>query len=53
MKRPREYAAEIVELNNLEERRQALAKVPAELQEMVKTHVKTFWALRQKGGTGG
>ena len=50
MKRPREYAAEIVELNNREERRQALAEVPAELQEMVKTHVQIFWALRQMRG---
>lgn len=50
MKRPREYAAEIVELNNREERRRALVKVPAELQEMVKTHVQIFWALRQRRG---
>lgn len=52
-KRPRHYAAEIIQLDTLEQRRQALEKVPAHLQEHVKTHVRNFWALRhRKGGRG-
>lgn len=50
MKRPREYAAEILELKTREERRQALEKVPENVREMVRKHVQAFWTLRQERG---
>lgn len=50
MKRPREYAAEILELKTREERRQALEKVPENVREMVRKQVQAFWTLRQERG---
>lgn len=38
-KRPRHYAAEIAALKTLEERRQALERVPPDFKELVKTHL--------------
>lgn len=52
MKRPRDWAAEIVELPTKEERRAALQRVPEHLQGMVKTHVQNTWTLRKQGGRG-
>jgi len=46
-KRPRHYAAEIAALQTLEERRTALEKVPAHYQDIVKTHVKNYWFIKQ------
>lgn len=50
--RPRDYAADIAALSSLEERRAALQQVPEHWQELVKTHVRIFWALQRKRGQG-
>jgi hypothetical protein len=46
-KRPRDWAAEIASIESLEDRRELLKKVPAELQELVKTHLKIYWFTKQ------
>lgn len=46
-KRPRHYAAELVALESKEQRIEALKKVPEHLQEMVKTHLKIYWFIKQ------
>jgi len=46
-KRPRHYAAEIAALQTLEERRTALEKVPEHYKDIVKTHVKNYWFIKQ------
>ncbi|WP_324768000.1 hypothetical protein [Pokkaliibacter plantistimulans] len=45
-KRPRHYAAEILELATLEERRAAFEKVPAALKPRVEEYVRNEWAQR-------
>lgn len=45
-KRPRHYAAEIMGLKTVKERRDALAKVPENLQGFVETHVRNNFALQ-------
>lgn len=40
---PRQYAAQILALHTKEERQTALAEVPDEYRELVKTHVMTAW----------
>jgi alkylhydroperoxidase/carboxymuconolactone decarboxylase family protein YurZ len=47
-KRPRHYAAEIATLKTLEQRRNALEKVPQNFQEIVKAHLKNAWFANQK-----
>jgi hypothetical protein len=43
-KRPRHWAAEIAALPSIEQRREALKKVPPEFAEIVKTHLRnTFF----------
>jgi hypothetical protein len=50
-KRPRQYAAEICKLKGKSSRREALAKVPPELQEMTKKHVLLqFQGSQRKSG---
>lgn len=49
LKRPRHYAAEIMQINDREGRRQALEKVPAELQSWVKTLVINAYEIRAAG----
>jgi len=46
-KRPRHYAAEIAALQTLEERRTALEKVPEHYKDIVKTHLKIYWFIKQ------
>ena len=40
---PRQYAAQILALESKEARQKALAEVPDEYRELVKTHVMTAW----------
>ena len=40
---PRQYAAQILALDSKEARQKALAEVPGEYRELVKTHVMTAW----------
>lgn len=47
-KRPRHYAAEILNLSTREARAAALNRVPAEYQEWVKTLVKNEFDRRRK-----
>ncbi|GJN49466.1 MULTISPECIES: hypothetical protein [Pseudomonas] len=47
-KAPREYAAAIIRLQSLEERREALARVPEEWRELVRTHLVTAWNHPQR-----
>lgn len=47
-KRPRHYAAELVALETKEQRIEALKKVPAHLQDMVKTHLKIYWQIKSQ-----
>lgn len=46
-KRPRHYAAEIAGIKTLEERRAALEKVPEHYKEIVRTHLKNTWFIKQ------
>lgn len=46
-KRPRHYAAEIIPLKTLTERREALTRVPVEWREWVAFYVKDFFAKRK------
>lgn len=45
-KRPRHYAAEIMQLKTREERRAALAEVPELYREIVMTHVRCWFELK-------
>lgn len=47
--RPRHYARQIIGLRSQEERRAALANVPAEWRDLVRTHVEIAWN-HPKGG---
>jgi hypothetical protein len=47
-RRPRHYAAEIMEMRKLEDRRAALGLVPSHLQDMVKDHLTHAFALRKR-----
>lgn len=48
-KRPRHYAAEIAALRSVEQRREALEKVPAEFKELVKTNLTiTFFINKHR-----
>ncbi|MEH6564618.1 MAG: hypothetical protein V7756_04755 [Halopseudomonas sp.] len=40
---PRQYAAKIQALPTKEERQAALAEVPEDYRDLVKTHVKNAW----------
>lgn len=51
-KRPRHYAAEIMEFPTRKQRADALDKVPAEWREMVKKHVEIMFNLK-KGKSNG
>lgn len=44
-KRPREYAAEILQLKTREERKLALAKVPIDFRDIVTLHVNNAFDL--------
>lgn len=41
--RPRHYAAQILSIRDIEERRRALLDVPEPWQELVRTHVSIAW----------
>lgn len=46
--KPRDYAAKIITLPTLTDRRKYLAdNVPVEWQELVKTHVRVMWEKRK------
>lgn len=47
MKWPRHYAAEIVELKTVEQRREAIELVPDLYKELVKTHIKIQWEKKK------
>ena len=47
-KRPRQYAAEIMDLETIEERRAALKKVPKHYQKLVMKHVIIAYGKRRK-----
>ncbi len=49
---PREYARLILAMTTIEERRAALAAVPAHLRELTRTHVEIAWN-HPKGNTDG
>lgn len=40
---PRQYAAQIVALPSIDERRAALAQVPEHLRDLVRKHVEITW----------
>ena len=42
-KRPRHYAAEIIQLTTREQRRDALNRVPEAWRELVAAHVRIAW----------
>ncbi|NOR70005.1 MAG: hypothetical protein GQ532_09995 [Methylomarinum sp.] len=44
---PRDYAAEIIPLKTLAQRREALARVPVEWREWVAFYVKDFFTKRK------
>ena len=46
-KRPRHYAAEIMQIELREERREALLKVPEELRDRVRHYVVTAYEIRR------
>lgn len=46
--RPRHYARQILSIRDLEQRRRALLEVPAEWQELVRTHVAIAWSHPSK-----
>lgn len=46
-KKPRQYAAEIANLSTLPARRNALANVPPEFQELVKTHLTNIFNFKK------
>lgn len=46
-KRPRHYAAEIVQMKTREERRKALEQVPEHLREWVKGYVLTAFEMKK------
>ena len=46
--RPRHYAVDIVRLQSKEDREAYIAKLPDNLIEMVKTHVKNMWSRRNE-----
>ncbi|WP_236211349.1 hypothetical protein [Metapseudomonas otitidis] len=46
--RPRGYAAAILQLHTLEERRAVLARVPEDLRELVRTHLLIAWNHPQR-----
>lgn len=46
-RRPRHWAAEIVALNSLSERRALLAQVPECYRPMVETHLTIMWAHKK------
>ena len=49
--RPRHYAAIIIELPTLEERREYLEKnVPAEWRDLTKTHLLNAWEKKRSAG---
>lgn len=49
--KPRDYAAKILTLPTLEDRRKYLAdNVPLQWQELVKTHVRAMWGKRKNNG---
>jgi len=45
---PREYAAAILQLPTLEERRAALAETPPEWRELIRTHLVIAWNHPQR-----
>ena len=50
--RPRQYAAHILRLETLEERREAFNQVPEHLREMVRKHAQNSWHhIQQKRAT--
>ncbi len=51
---PRHYAAQIAELKTLQERREALEKVPEHFKSIVKTHLRIKWQrdAASKGARG-
>ena len=52
--RPRHYSAEIAALETLQERREALSRVPQDYRPMVETYLLNWWLLqahkRKSGG---
>lgn len=51
--RPREYAAAILQLQTLEERRAALTRAPEEWQSLIRTHLVIAWNHPQRNHTTG
>ena len=49
-KRPRHYAAEIVRLRTLDQRRAALELVPEHLRELTAAHIRNEWQRRKSIG---
>ena len=47
--RPRQYFAQIKELKTVEQRREALAKVPPEFREWVKQYLTMYWDRKRNG----
>ena len=50
--RPRQYAAQILEMSTIEERRAALLLVPEHLRELTRAHVQIAWN-HPRGKTNG
>lgn len=50
--RPRKYAAQILDMQTIEERRAALAQVPEHLRDLTRTHVEIAWN-HPRGKTNG
>lgn len=46
--RPRQYAAQIVAMETIDERRAALAQVPEHLRELVRKQVEIAWNHKQR-----
>ena len=44
---PRDYAAEIIEMKTVEQRRAALATVPEPLRDWVKDYVVSYFEIRK------
>lgn len=47
-KRPRHYAIEILLMDSLEERREALNRLPDDLRAWVETYLRQWWPSREK-----
>ena len=46
--RPRHYAEDIAKLTSLEERREALKKVPEHLRAFVQVHLLVMWNIKRQ-----